>query len=153
MPTISTGTTAPTSVLVEGDYVAANQQQVFVYEQLISGTPSPSNSILVGNVQTTPNAGTFGGNGGIDENGNDFALAVVLSGSTTYLLGATGASGNIFLSAVTAISSRSAPLIIKSTSTPSQGPSSSVPSGRQVRPASPARPAPSEPQVQSASRV
>jgi hypothetical protein len=46
--TITTGTTLPTTVLVEGDDVSANASEVYVWEQTASGTPTSSNSILLG---------------------------------------------------------------------------------------------------------
>jgi hypothetical protein len=93
MPTINTGTTALTTVLIDGDDVNVNAQQIFVYEQTSAGSPTPANSILLGNTTTTPGGGAFGG---ADENGENFALVVGLSGLTSYTLGATGAAGDIY---------------------------------------------------------
>jgi hypothetical protein len=65
--TITTGTTAPTEVEISGDYVNANAQQLYIYEQTSAGTPSPSNSILLGNTTTTATGGAFGTSGGVRE--------------------------------------------------------------------------------------
>ena len=52
--TINTGTTSPTVVLIQGDEVSANLSTVYVYEQTSAGTPSQSNSILLGSTTSTP---------------------------------------------------------------------------------------------------
>jgi hypothetical protein len=54
MPTINTGTTAPTTVLIEGNEANANGQQIFVYEQEGAGAPTPANSLLLGSAITSP---------------------------------------------------------------------------------------------------
>ena len=71
--TINTGTTAPTTVLIEGDDVGVNTQQIFIYEQLSDGTPTAANSILLGNAATTPTGGSFGGT---DANNENLAVTV-----------------------------------------------------------------------------
>src|SRR5215469_4193089 len=90
--TINTGTTAPTAVLIEGDDNNINGQFLYIWEQLASGTPTGSNSVLLDTAITTPNNGSFTG----DQKGEDFATTVVVSGLTSYSLGATGAAGDIF---------------------------------------------------------
>src|SRR5258708_35533472 len=90
--TINTGTTSPTAVLIEGDDININGQFVYIWEQASDGTPTGSNSFLLGTAITTPNGGSFGN----DQKNEDFAETIVLSGSTSYLLGATGAAGDIF---------------------------------------------------------
>src|SRR5215475_12518799 len=90
--TINIGTTAPTAVLIEGDDNNVNGQFLYIWEQLASGTPTGSNSILLTTAITTPNSGSFTG----DQRGEDFAATVVLSGLTSYQLGATGTAGDIF---------------------------------------------------------
>src|SRR5262249_48430174 len=91
--TITTGTTAPTTVFIEGDDVNVNAQQILIYEQTSTGTPTAANSVLLGDTTTTPTGGTFGGT---DETNENIAQVVVLSGLTSYTLGATGATGDIF---------------------------------------------------------
>src|ERR1700724_66146 len=91
--TINTGTTAPTTVLIESDDLNINAQEVFIYEQISAGVPSVTNSVLLGATSTTPTGGSFGGT---DTNNEDIAVPVVLSGLTSYTLGATGATGDIF---------------------------------------------------------
>jgi hypothetical protein len=111
--TINTGTTAPTTVLIQGDDVAANTSVVYIWEQVVTESPpTPGNSILLGSTLATPNGGgSFTG----DRNSDDFAMTIVLDGLTSYSLGATGVAGDIFLSITTAILYRSAPVPARST--------------------------------------
>jgi hypothetical protein len=85
------GTTAPTVVLITGNFVSRPGANVYIYEQLASGVPDPDNSILVGYSLTTQIAGIFAR----DEPEN-FADTVVLQGFTAYALGETGMAGDIF---------------------------------------------------------
>lgn len=98
--TITTGTTSPTSVVITGNYVNISSQTLYIYELTAAGTAGPTNSILLGTTTTTPSGGTFGANGGVDQNGNNFSVVVVLSGSTSYLVDALtnlgGTAGQIF---------------------------------------------------------
>ena len=96
-----TGTTAPTVVLITGNFVSQPGADVYIYEQLASGIPDPDNSILVGYSLTTQTAGIFA-----RHEPENFADTVVLQGFTAYALGETGMAGDIFFVDATAISSR-----------------------------------------------
>ena len=52
--TINTGTTAPTTVSISGDFVDVSGNEVYIWEQTAPGTPTGSNSILLGITFTTP---------------------------------------------------------------------------------------------------
>jgi hypothetical protein len=93
MPTtITTGTTAATTVLIAGNETGANDAEVVVWEQIVSGTPTGGNSILLGSTTSTGNSGSFS-SGAL---GDNFAVVVAPSGFTSYIVGATGAAGDIF---------------------------------------------------------
>jgi hypothetical protein len=132
--TINTGTTAPTTVSIAGNDVNLDHTTIYIYEQTAAGTPTTNNSLLFGAPTTTHSAGTFA----TDQNGDDFADAVVLNGFNSYLLGAT-ARLEIFIPPIrTAILSPSAPVATKSTLPASQARSSSVRPAQQERPVPPA---------------
>ena len=86
-----TGTTAPTVVLITGNFVSQPGADVYIYEQLASGIPDGDNSILVGYSLTTQTAGIFA-----RHEPENFADTVVLQGFTAYALGETGMAGDIF---------------------------------------------------------
>src|SRR3954467_3578842 len=90
--TIDTGTTAPITVSVSGDEALKKNSLIYIYEQTSDGPPTGSNSLLLGSPTTTDDVSPFD----IDENGDNFTSVVLLSGFSTYLLGDTGAAGDIF---------------------------------------------------------
>ena len=85
------GTTAPTTVLITGNFVSQPGADVYIFEQMASGAPDANNSTLVGYSLTTQSGGIFARN-----EPDNFADTVVLQGFTAYALGATGTAGDIF---------------------------------------------------------
>src|SRR5215469_480791 len=90
--TITTGTSAPTTVTVGGDFVSQDHTPLQIYEQTASGTPTGSNSILLGSATTTHSGTSLS----LDQNSDNFADVIVVRGFTSYIVGATGAVGDIY---------------------------------------------------------
>src|SRR3954454_21747626 len=89
---INTGTTAPTVVAISGDQVSTDKETVYIYLQTVDGVPSGSNSILLGEASDTKDTPPFE----TDQNGADFAEAVVLRGWASCVLAESPTAGAIF---------------------------------------------------------